>query len=215
MPDISALVGKVFDKTRKGIMRLYDVFTGNVLSDLELEFRIKLLEEAVKAAPDGSKNLDKFTGFGNPGFSRLGQRPSERLGLIPIKEGLFVESVQSSGDGTVLAPFDLDLHRRSISFRLMTVSGHTKFFTTGVPPEREAPGTTPHIILPKNRRYLAFNSYGMDMLVRSVGVREGSKKQAIVIGPGNRIEKDFVVEAYRNFQEYVLARLEKVFGYLR
>lgn len=148
------------------------------------EIEEEILNEAINRAPDGSEKPDLFP-------TRLGERPSVRLGNVPLKEGL-TSSVDFRGTtvGRIFTSVG-EIIIRSSSF-------HAPFFTKGVP-EKWTGGTKPHRIpsegIMANRGYpmtFHFQRLGENWFVRTqIGIHGG-------LHPGVREGKfgDFMADAY-------------------
>lgn len=122
MPIFKNLFKKV-----KDAVRAISVDKDAVLEEAGQHISEMMLEKAIELAPDGSENLDQYP-------FRFGQRPSERMGLIPIKESLSIE------DADLVVS---DLQVGEVRMKMWTKSFHTTYFTKGLP-ERYAGGTRPH-----------------------------------------------------------------------
>lgn len=149
-------------------------------------------------APDGSKNLDQYAGMtggkNQPYNSRVGQRPSERMGLTPIRDSFttfFHHSLVSKqvGEGRIY---------------IDTFSDHALYFTRGMPPMYVG-GTRPHYV-PKSgfqatKGYpLTFHYNGEDRAVWTWTVPKGIK-----------LEKhgDYVEQAWNSIEGEATAIMER------
>lgn len=88
-----------------------------------------LISKARELAPEGK--LDEYP-------TRIGQRPSERFGQVPINK-----SLTSTID---FGPTSLERERKTTyTVRILSSADHAKYFTKGIP-EKFSGGTQPHRI---------------------------------------------------------------------
>lgn len=181
-----------FEEARAEITK-FKAFSRTRLKRRGLRISRMLLEAAKKHAPDGSKNLDKFT-------DRLNERPSARFGQVPIAESLKV--TVRSGDQVLV-----NVRKGNVTIGLTSSAEHTKYFTKGIPAKFRG-GTKAHRI-PKGGEMWQ-RGYPMTYWHNGVDVYNWTH----VDHPGIDLDKlgygDFLAKAYTEIIPEAQSFLERV-----
>jgi len=148
---------------------------------LGLDAADELIKWVKEYAPDGSENLDMFSW-------RFGERPSERLGEVPIKDGL-------SASWHFGARHIAGIDELGVNINVYSASPHVGFFTKGIPYKWPG-GTAPHRIPLYGERYLQPDKDGT---VHPLAFYMDGQDRWIwthVNHPGIYLDRDFLEDAY-------------------